>query len=173
MIQLKEIIDKEINPNLMSPQANTFNVDSSSIKNIRLQAENDKLSNIPVCIENIDGRLLAKVGPCDSSGVGGHLVRAEIIKNLVDQALKAQGLYDEEHRFENINVSACVGVRGRAQMFSGLFFNNREQAGSHMNAYVKTAREQGLVRWEPRKGRATLVQRYYLCHGHFDNHLNF
>ena len=157
MMQLKSIIDKEINSDYIDVDPSLFGIDSSSIKSLCLTPNNEKLNSIPVSVEEFDGRVLVKVGPCDLSGVGGHQIREQIIKNLVNQALIAKGLDVHGHNFENVNVSACVGVRGRSQMFWGLFSSNREQAGSHMNAYVKTSNEKGLTHWEPRQG----PQRWY------------
>lgn len=157
MIQLKEIIDTQINPGYKASESQLFNVETVNIQRLRVAVDNSKLTHIPIEVENLDGRILVKVGPCDLSGVGGHQLREQIIRNLVNQALTAKGLDVLGYNFENVNVSACVGVRGRAQMALGIFRNNREQAGSHMNAYVKTAMETGLTHWEPRRG----PQRWY------------
>ena len=154
MTQLKGIIDSQINKGYKETEPQNFNVETNKIKNLRISLDHNKLNDIPVAIEDLNGRLLVKVGPCDLSGVGGHSVRAQIIKNVVDQALKAKDL---DYNFEKVNVSACVAVRGRAQMALGLFSNNREETGSHMNAYVKTDQETSLTHWEPRKG----PQRWY------------
>jgi hypothetical protein len=152
MMQLKEIIDKEINSALSIVAGQYFNVEASCISNLCLPADNKKLSNISVIVEELDGRILVKVGPCDLSGVGSHDTREQIIKNLVNQALKAKKLDALEHTFENVNVSACVGVRGLLQVALGLFSNNRESPATHMNAYVKTSHDKGLTHWEPRQG---------------------
>lgn len=152
MIQLKAIVDEQINdsyePSLSIP---IFDVTTTHIADLAIAANNSRLNNIPVAIEQLpDGGVLAKVGPCDLSGVGGHHVREQIIKNVVDQALQQANMTG--HSYESVNVSACVGVRGRLQMFQGAFINNREGAGNHMNAYVKTAQEKQLTHWEPREG---------------------
>lgn len=157
MTQLKDIIDTRINPEFKAPEVQTYTVDTASIPNLRIALDNEKLAHIPVGVEDLNGRVLVKVGPCDLSGVGGHEIREHIIKNLVTQALKAKGLDATGFSFENVNVSACVGVRGRSQMAWGMFANNREKAGAHMNAYVKTSNEKGLTHWEPRQG----PQRWY------------
>jgi hypothetical protein len=150
MGQLKQIIDTQINQEFMATDPQYFNVQTAEISPLHLRADHPKLTNIPVRVETLKGRVLVKVGPCDLSGVGGHLVREQIIKNLVNQALKAKGYM--EHTYETVNVSACVGVRGRAQMARSFFASTREQVGSHMNAYVKTENEQTLTHWEPRNG---------------------
>ena len=152
MVQLKEIVDAEINADYMALEPAVFDANPANITNLRITAANGKLKGIAVAIEEVGKELLVKVGPCDLSGVGGHMVRQQIIKDVVNQALVAKGYSLAEHNFENVNVSACVGVRGRLQMFQGMFFNNRETAGHHMNAYVKTSNETGLTHWEPRKG---------------------
>lgn len=153
MRQLKAIIDKEINPQFnagVEPQC--FNVRVNNISGIRLSATNAKLTDIPVVVEDMAGRILVKVGPCDLSGVGGHLVREQMIKDLVNQALEHGGYDLSTADFTSVNVSACVGVRGRLQMAQGFFASNRERDGEHMNAYVKTAGESHLTHWEPRQG---------------------
>lgn len=168
MRELKEMIDLEINPSLAQskekkagsaslldiPLEEQFTV--SAQDNIRITLDNVKLKAIQVRVEEInEGDVLVKVGPCDLSGVGGHRVREQIIKDLVNQALAKTLNSDhsvQKYTFETVNVSACVGVRGRLQMFLGFFANNREQRGAHMNAYVKTAGEEHLTHWEPRQG---------------------
>lgn len=107
---------------------------------------------IKVNVINHNGKTLVKVGPCDLSGIGRHLKRKEFIKNLVNDALQQA---DIKKTYEEVNVSACVGVRGRWQMFTGFFKNNetiQKEQGRHMNAYIKTAGESDLELWEPREG---------------------
>lgn len=160
MAYLKEIIDKEINSGLTNAaEEKNFTVNTKLLDKgaLRLSADNYKLSDIPVVVEEVPDRILVKVGPCDLSGVGGHHIRAQIIKLLVTEALQDKGLDKRGYTFENVNVSACVGVRGRLQMALGLLVNNREEVGTHMNAYIKTDKENHLVHWEPRKG----PQRWY------------
>lgn len=153
MEELKLIVDKEINTNFTKQDFFTITYDKlKAINGLTISTSSPKLQMIAVTIESIDNRILVKVGPCDLSGVGGHKVREEIIKNLVDQALAKKGLDKKSHTFETVNVSACVGVRGRMQMAVGFFVNNRDDNGTHMNAYVKTANEQHLTHWEPRQG---------------------
>ncbi|MCA0404255.1 MAG: hypothetical protein LCH30_10775 [Proteobacteria bacterium] len=160
MITLKEIIDAKINSKELFKQVKfipTYEV-NKSIGGIKLSQDNFKINTrIPVTVEEINGRILVKVGPCDLSGVGGHKIREEIIKDLVNQALASvkdesgkERYKKEEVNFSNVNVSACIGVRGRAQMFFRLFTSS--SVGSHMNAYVKTKNEIHLTHWEPRKG---------------------
>lgn len=153
MQQLKDIIDKEINPQFNAEaKPQRFNVNVKNIERMKLDVANTKLHDIPVDVENIGGRILVKVGPCDLSGVGGHFVREQMIKDLVNQALVGEGYNLEHTNFSTVNVSACVGVRGRLQMALGFFVSNREHDGEHMNAYVKTAGEDHLTHWEPRQG---------------------
>lgn|SRR3990167_5020885 len=149
MTQLKKLIDQEINLIKIDAEPQQLHVTNSVKTTLLLSPNNSKLCKIPVMVENVAGRVLVKVGPCDLSGVGGHRLRGDIIKDLVNQALAAKGYVE---KFENVNVSACVGVRGRLQMICGFFSNNREQPGSHMNAYIKTAGESKLTHWEPRQG---------------------
>lgn len=107
---------------------------------------------IKVVIIQHDGKTLVKIGPCDLSGVGGHKNREALIKNLVNDVLKTDG---RTETYDTVNVSACVGVRGRAQMITGAFKSAesiRSEQGKHMNAYIKTAGENALTHWEPRKG---------------------
>lgn len=157
MTLLKDIIDTEINPPHAPVDLKVYSVAGTEIDGLKIAKTLPRLSQIQVRIEKIEGRVLVKVGPNDLSGVGGHTVREQIIRDVVSQALKAEGM-DKEYNYESVNVSACVGVRGRAQMFKGIFFNNRAGSatdmtpGSHMNAYVKTAGEMQLTHWEPRKG---------------------
>lgn len=153
MQQLKAIIDKEINLQFdAEAKSKSFNVNINNISGMRVNAANAKLTDIPVMVEAIDGRILVKVGPCDLSGVGGHLVREQMIKDLVNQALVNKGYDLDQTNFTTVNVSACVGVRGRLQMALGFFVSNRERDGEHMNAYVKTAGDPHLTHWEPRQG---------------------
>lgn len=160
MIETKKLIDTtylaecttETNPPWAKPfQVHKINVPTNEITALKLKSDNEKLQQIPVTVEplGIDGKYLVKVGPCDLSGVGGHKVRNEIIQKLVEQALKDEGI---NKSYEEVNVSACVKVRGQAQMIKGAFKDNREQAGAHHNAYVKTAGETTLTHWEPRNG---------------------
>ncbi|MCC5793075.1 MAG: hypothetical protein JJT82_10795 [Legionellaceae bacterium] len=148
MQQLKNIIDKEINPTLSPARIGYFDVDMT-IPDLKIPSSHNKLKRIPVSIEEVVGRTLVKVGPCDLSGVGGHHVREHIIRNVVNQALKNA---NSEKGYDTVNVSACIGVRGRMQMVTGAFVDNRQGDGAHMNAYVKTEKESTLTHWEPRKG---------------------
>lgn len=168
----KILIDQAINEELPVHQDDfsvVYTVDRfkpKPIKGFKEEAEG-KLNDITVRVEKTkSGEYLARVGPCDLAGVGGHDVRNEIIKRAVNQALIANGVVGKS--FDDVHVSACVGVRGRAQMFlSGLRFaaskvasligkdiesNNRRAVGQHMNAYVKVAEERKLTHWEPREG---------------------
>lgn len=122
---------------------------------LKLHPNNPKFSSIPVVIEIVNEKPLVKVGPCDLSGVGGHQVREEIIKQVVQHAYTEQKTAHPkwpEYSWDALHVSACIGVRGRAQMVQSAFFNNRAKPGSHMNAYIKIAGEKTLTHWEPRKG---------------------
>ena len=105
------------------------------------------IGGIPVQIIQQGEKTLVKVGPCDLSGVGGHTKREEILRKLVEQALLDHGV---DKSYEEVNISACVGVRGRMQKAFSWFMKNNE--GSHMNGYIKTAGESFLTHWEPRKG---------------------
>jgi len=107
---------------------------------------------IKVKIIKNNEKILVKIGPCDLSGIGGHHKREELIKNIVDDALKHA---NTRKTFKDVNVSACVDVRGRSQMFFGLIKSKtaiQQELGKHMNAYIKTAGEDRLEHWEPRKG---------------------
>lgn len=109
-----------------------------------------KMTNISVSIEELENnRHLVKVGPCDLSGVGGHGIRERIIKEVVNRALKEKYGRETTLSFNTVNVSACVGVRGKLQMITP---GSRNQMCGHMNAYVKTEAELKLTHWEPRKG---------------------
>lgn len=130
---------------------------NSPIKNLKIAYTTLKLQNIPVTIEKFGEnemmRLLVKVGPCDLGGAGGEKVRTQIIKNLVTQALQEYNVAKESaFTIPDVDISAVVGVRGRLTKFLGLFSNNREKSGSHMNAYIKTKGEKYLTLWEPRDG---------------------
>ncbi|MDP3270098.1 MAG: hypothetical protein Q8M40_13750 [Legionella sp.] len=154
--ELKNVFDNKLNESmgneiekLQLEAPHLFNVDVNSISNLKLTTTHAKLQNIPVKVEHCNSRYLVTVGPCDLSGVGGHQVREHIIKNLVNQALTRNEINSD---YEEVNVSACVGVRGRWQMAAGFFKNNRSSDGSHMNAYIKTDGENHLTHWEPRNG---------------------
>lgn len=156
MIYLKEIIDDKINQNI-SEKKETDELKISiqaleKLDQVTRSILDKKLTKlIPVEIESINEKIiLVKIGPCDLSGVGGHVVREALIKDLVNQALRKKGF--DGYDFKNVSVSACVGVRGRAQMVTGRFFENRGCDGAHMNAYIKTKNEDHLTHWEPRKG---------------------
>ena len=149
MAVLKKIIDDEISPEMGEIKSETYSVIHFPA-DLKVPKEHIKLKDIPVVVEQLEnGNVLVKVGPFDLSGVGGHQVREEIIKDLVNQALKKNNI---EKSYEEVNVSASIGVRGRAQMIESLFIDNRDKVGSHMNAYVKTANESQLTHWEPRNG---------------------
>lgn len=151
MIDLKSLIDKEINPNFIpTPIEELPKFQVTNLKDLQIDPNDKNYPGIYVTVEKIDDRVLVKVGPCDLSGVGGHKIREKIIEELVNEALKTKGYDTQLINFSNVNVSACVGVRGRAQMFFRLFTSSSK--GSHMNAYVKTQNETHLTHWEPRKG---------------------
>lgn len=126
---------------------------ADALLNLQLknQAKNPTGIKVEVILQE-NGLTLVKVGPCDLSGMGGHDNRKALIKNLVTDALTR---VNSKKKFEDVNVSACVGVRGRSQMVTGLFKSDktkREQSGTHMNAYIKTKGENDLTHWEPREG---------------------
>lgn len=159
---IKDKIDKILNPDIKNEpitprvQFKTSKEGSGitikTYKNIhKRESLLAKLNSIPVFIEEIGGKVLVKVGPCDLSGFGGHTVREAIIKQIVDAALQKKFAH-KKLTFDDVYISACVGVRGRAQMISGFFKDNRYQDGLHMNAYIKCAGETHLTHWEPRKG---------------------
>lgn len=148
MTKLKIIIDKGIGQTVTSSTASSFNVNTKDIT-LQISPDNKKLKNIPIDIEIINGRTLVKIGPCDLSGVGGHSVREQIIQDLVRQALSARGI---NKTYEEVDISACVAVRGRAQMIKGIVINTREEIAQHANAYIKTANEKTLTHWETRNG---------------------
>ncbi len=159
IIDLKALLDKELSKNFASTpctsqKPTTFTYNGGEHDSLKISTTSKKLQDIPVIIENTaSGTLLVKVGPCDLSYVGGHEARAIIIQNLVTQALQKNG--EEGVSFNDVNVSACIGVRGRWQQVTNsfpYFYENREQAGTHMNAYVKTTGEKALTHWEPRSG---------------------
>lgn len=148
----KQIIDEKINPDQLVSNAECLKLNSECVEN-SLSADHPRLMGIPVQIIPINHSLLVKVGPCDLSGVGGHPLRKEIVKNLVNDALQQyRSKYGVDYTFNNVNVSACVGVRGRLQMVQGMFFDNKNLHGNHMNAYIKTEYEDELCLWEPRQG---------------------
>ena len=127
----------------------------------------DSSQGIRVTVEELGpGRPpIVSIGPCDLSGVGGHKVRGEILKNITDKALEkhyqdnpalAKGHKDIQHstgaagkvpNYERSTVCATVAVRGRLQMLTG-----DKGPGAHANACVKCAGEVNLQRWEPRDG---------------------
>lgn len=153
---LKTVFDDKLNESvgnkvekLELEPPHQFNVEVKKISGLELDPGHSRLKNIPVKVQDCNSRFLVTVGPCDLSGVGGHQVREKIIKNLVNQALDRNKINSS---YEEVNVSACIGVRGRLQMAAGFFKNNRSGNGSHMNAYIKTEGENRLTHWEPRNG---------------------
>lgn len=149
MEQLKEIMDKEINKNMPVSASKKYNV-AHYPKDLRISKDSEKLKQIPVSVERLDqGGILVKIGPCDLSGVGGHQIREELIKDLVTQALKENNI---NKKYIEVGVSALIGVRGRSQMAKGFFTDTRIEPGAHMNAYIKTDKEKHLTHWEPRNG---------------------
>jgi hypothetical protein len=146
----KSCLDSEIN---QSPIA--------SVKNDSFPSKTD----IPISIEKIGTQILVKVGPWNLGNVGGDKRRKAIIENLVNEALKKEGYNDS---FDNVYVSACIGVRGRVQMAKQMaqpvisFFSRKPSGqevdtdynampGGHMNAYIKSPKEP-LTHLEPRNG---------------------
>lgn len=133
-------------------RANTQIVDEITVKD---NCEHNRFKNQGIKVEVItkeNGKTLVKVGPCDLSGIGGHVKREALIKDLVNNALRSSG---SNKSFESVNVSACVGLRGRLRMLTDLFrFKSTilKNQGGHMNAYIKTDCEKNLTHWEPREG---------------------
>jgi hypothetical protein len=103
-----------------------------------------------------NGQTLVKVGPCDLSGVGGHENRKELIKKIVNHALK---VHAPRLSYDNVHVSASVAVRSFSQVIANSFSffestqqKDRKAKGSRMNAYIKTAGEAQLTHWDPQDG---------------------
>ena len=123
-------------------------------------------------VVNEQKKVFARVGPVDLSRVGGHAVRQSLIENAVNAALKHYDLKnstDTPLKYEDVNVAAQTGVRGRAQLVTDFLKKIfaainpwdtvakaeerlKRLPGHHMNAYVKVAGEKKLTHWEPRQG---------------------
>lgn len=110
-------------------------------------ANDRKLKQIPVIVEEFNERVLVKIEPHDLSGVGGIRIREAIIQDLVNRALVSNNI---EKNYRDVDVCANLSVRGRKQMLLGFF--SRKDPGSHQNAFIKVAGEGSLTRWEPRDG---------------------
>lgn len=144
ILPLKHTIDQFINRNQEQQEIKNY-------RNYQLKKSNGLIENIPYYVEKYFDRVLIKIGPCDLAGVGGHIERERIIKDVVVKALEDSKI-DNKYNYNNVYVSACVGVRGRLQRLNPLWLlPNYRGYGNHMTAYFKTSAGE-LTYWDPRTG---------------------
>lgn len=99
-----------VNPINSAPR---FSISSEDARRLNVNpGVEKKLEEIPVTVEQVNGRVIVKIGPHDLSGVGGIRIRENIIKHLVKQALDKKGITNKT--YDNVDVCANISVRDKA-----------------------------------------------------------